>query len=366
MKKFFKIFTIVFFIGLFFGTLMFLWNKTRPTEIVYKLVETSRDTITNKTIATGNVEPRDEVLIKPQISGIISDIYFEAGQMIKKGETIALVEVVPEMSSINAAESRVKTNNIQLEQTQKDFNRVEKLYNSGVITAEDYESAESNLKIAKENLQSSEDALEITLKGMTTRSKSKSNTQIRATVTGMILDVPIKVGNSVTMTNTYNDGTTIASIADLSDMLFVGDIDEIEIGKIKENMKAKITIGALQGVVLDAVLEYISPKAVEKNGIVVFEIKASAQVPDSVFIRAGYSANATIITDLRENIMVVPEIVIKFEDMKTYVEVITSEEGVVPQVFEKKFVTLGLSNGVLVEVTAGLDGTEKMKGNIIQ
>lgn len=367
MKKFFKVFTILFFVLLFIGTLVFLWNKTRTKVTSYELVETKRDTLMNSTIATGNIEPRDEVLIKPQISGIISEIYCEAGQMIKQGDVIATVKVIPEMSALNSAGSRVNGSIITLEQAEKDYNRVKSLHSTGVVTTEEFEQTQTSLKRAKEDLQNAKDNLEIVEKGMTSRSAKISNTQIRATVTGMVLDVPIKVGNSVIQSNTFNDGTTIATIADLSDMLFVGNVDETEVGKIKENMNAKITIGAIQDVVINANLEYISPKSILENGIIVFEIKAATVIPDSLFIRAGYSANAEIITDLKENVLAIPERVVMFKGDTSYVEVLTSlPDDIEAQIFERRDVKLGLSNGVTVEIISGLEGTEKLKGNLKQ
>lgn len=365
MKKTLKLLSILFFVLLFIGTLVFLWNKTTPKPITYALVKPTYDTLMNKTIATGNIEPRDEVLIKPQISGIISDIYCEAGQMIKKGDIIAQVKIIPEMGALNSAQNRVRVSKIKLEQTQREFNRIKKLYSKGVITAEIFEQSKTDLNIGKEDLQNAKDNLEIVEKGMTSGFASMSNTQIRATVTGMILDVPVKVGNSVIPSNTFNEGTTIATIADLNNMLFVGSVDETEIGKLKEGMNAEISIGALQNIKLRANLEYISPKASEKNGIIVFQIKAATVIPDSIFVRSGYSANGIIITELRENVMTLPEMVIQFENNNSYVEVLTSEEGDTSQVFERKEIKLGLSNGVNVEILSGLEGEEDIKGNVI-
>ena len=220
------------------------------------------------------------------------------------------------------------------------------------------------MKSSKEDLLSSEDNLEIVQKGMTSRSSALSNTQVRATVAGMVLDVPVKVGNSVILSNTFNDGTTVAIIANLNDMLFVGDVDETEVGKLKEGMKAEITVGALQSLKMTAKLEYISPKASEVDGVVVFQIKAATAIPDTVLIRSGYSANASIVTAEKIDVLSIPESVVSFEDGKSYVEVLTSAEDVNPQVFEKKEVVLGFSNGINVEVVSGLEETVKMKGNL--
>lgn len=364
MKKFFKLFAILFFVILLIGTLVFLWQKTRPKVVTYELHEITRDTISKEAIATGKIEPRDEILIKPQISGIISEVYCEAGQMVKTGDVIAKVKVIPEMGALNSAESRVNVAKINLEQSEREYNRVKKLHSNGVMTSEEFEKIETALKRAKEELINAKDNLEIVENGVSSRTAEISNTQIRATVTGMVLDVPIKVGNSVIQSNTFNDGTTIASIADLSDMLFVGKVDETEIGKLKENMPVVISIGALQKIKLNAILEYISPKASDEDGVVMFEIKAATSIPDSVFIRAGYSANASITTDLRENVLAISESAIEFENEVPFVHVLTSDSTATEQVFERKEIKLGLTNGMKVEIISGLDGTEKLRGNV--
>ena len=218
------------------------------------------------TVATGKVEPRDEVLIKPQISGIISEVYKEAGQSVKQGEVIAKVKVIPELGTLNSAESRVRLAEINAKQAETDFARVEKLFNDKLISNEEYEKGEVNVKQAREELQTAKDNLEIVKEGITKNSASFSSTLIRSTITGLILDVPIKVGNSVIMSNTFNDGTTIATVANMNDLIFRGNLDETEVGRVHEGMPVKLTIGALQNLSFNAVLEYISPKGVEENG----------------------------------------------------------------------------------------------------
>ncbi len=363
MKKFFKIFMIVFFVLLLIGTFVFLWSKTRPVKVVYNTVQPAVDTIEKRVVATGKVEARDEVLIKPQISGIVSDIYFEAGQMVRQGDVIARVKVIPEMGALNSAQSRLTLANISMGQVQTDFNRTQQLYDSGVISLEEYEKAKSDFARVKEELQNAKDNLEIVEKGASSRMSGASNTQIRSTINGMILDIPIKVGNSVIQSNTFNDGTTIASIADLGDMIFRGQIDEAEVGRLKEGMPMALTIGALQGVNLDAVLEYLSPKGVESNGVVLFEMKAAVKIPAGVFVRAGYSANASIVTDSRQGVLTIPESVVAFEDEKPCVYALTSKPEAEEQVFEKKEVTLGLSDGVNVEVLSGVEEGDNLRGS---
>lgn len=364
MKKFFKIFAIVLFAGLFVGTLIYLWKRSQPKITIYNTISAVQDTLQNSTVATGNIEPRDEVLVKPQISGIISEIYCQAGQKVKTGDVLAVVKVIPEIGQLNSAESNVKIQEISLEQTKREYNRIKSLHDAGVATDEELETITTELAKNNENLTSAKESLEIIQTGISKRSAKYSNTQIRATITGVVLDVPIKVGNSVIQANTFNDGTTIASIADLGDIIFKGTVDETEIGKLSEGMDVEIAIGALQDVKLDATLEYLSPKSTMTNNIVTFEIKAAVEVPDSIFIRAGYSANATIITDKREGVLSISEAVIEYKDGKPNVNILTSEEGVEPQTFESREITTGLSDGVNIEVTTGLDGSEKIKESI--
>ena len=349
MKKVFRILLIVLLAGLFVGTFVFLWNKTRPVKTVYGIVTPVRDTISQFVVATGQVEPRDEVLIKPQISGIISALHKEAGNMVRQGDVIATVKVIPEMSSLNNAESGVKQAEINLEQTRREYERTEKLYRKNVITLDEFEKAETQLRIAEENLQSARDNLEIVRDGIVSRNAEISNTQIRSTIDGMILDIPVKVGNSVIQSNTFNDGTTIAVVADMNDMIFRGKVDETDVGKLHEGMPVTLTIGAVQDSKLNARLEYISPKATTDNN-------------DNIFVRSGYSANASIMIETRENVLAVPESVLEFEEDKTYAYVLTSPEGAEEQTFEKREVTTGLSDGMNMEIKEGLSETDRLRG----
>ena len=362
MKKFLKIFLGILFLALLVGTFVFLWNKTRPVKVVYTLATPVHDTIRQYVIASGKVEPRDEVLIKPQISGIVSDVYKEAGQMVRKGEVIATVKVVPEMGQLSSAESRVSVAEISLAQTRREFGRTETLHDKGVVSDEEFEQGRTDLQKAEEELQNAKENLEIVKNGITSRYKELSNTQIRSTIDGMILDVPIKVGNSVIQANTFNDGTTIASVADMSNMLFRGNVDETDVGKLHEGMPVKLTIGALQNVELDANLEYVSPKATEDNGVIMFEVKAAVKIPENVFVRAGYSANASIVIESREGVLTLPESTVEFEGEKTYVYLLTSAEDIAEQTFDKREVKIGLSDGINIELTEGVTADDKVRG----
>ena len=352
MKKYTKFIFIGLFVFVLIWTFVFLWKKSRPVKVEYQIVTPVVGTIEKKTVATGKVEPRDEVLINPQISGIVSEVCKEAGQSVKAGEVLAKVKVIPEMGTLSAAESRVNVAQINLRQTQKEYDRTKELYKGKVIASEEFERAETEWMRAKEELQNAQDNLEIVRDGIAKRSSQFSNTQIRATITGMILDVPIKVGNSVIQSNNFNDGTTIATIADMSDMIFKGKIDETEVGRIKEGMPLTLTIGALQDMKFNAILEYISPKSIEENGAILFEIKAAAEVPDSVFVRAGYSANAEIILDRCQEVLTIPESTVEFQQDSTFVQVVTAEE---PELeLQRRYVKLGLSDGINIQVKEGL------------
>ena len=287
MKKFLKILLAAIFVGLLLSTFVFLWRKTRPQTTTYSLVSPRTDTLRRTVVATGKVEPRDEVLIKPQISGIVSELHKEAGQLVRKGEVIATVKVIPELASLNSAESRVAVARLSLDQARTEQERTAALYAKGVVAAEEFEQGRTALRKAEEELRNAQDNLEITRNGIANRYREQSNTQVRSTIDGMILDVPVKEGNSVIQANTFNDGTTIASVADMSDMLFRGKVDETDVGKLRTGMPVRLTVGAMQDVELAARLEYVAPKAAEENGLVLFEVKAAAAIPDSLFVRAG-------------------------------------------------------------------------------
>ncbi|MDR1022114.1 MAG: efflux RND transporter periplasmic adaptor subunit [Prevotellaceae bacterium] len=361
MKRFFRIFLLALLGLVVVFTFVFLWRKSRPKEVVYEVVVPSVRTIENKTVATGTVEPRDEVLIKPQINGIISELYKEAGQLIKSGEVVAKVKVIPEMSQLSDAESNVRQQEINLEYVQQVYDRQKKLYEQGVIAKEEFQKTATDLTSQEESLSQARDRLSIIRDGISKKSSSYSTTQVRSTITGMILNVPVKVGNSVIQSNTFNEGTTIAAIADMGDMIFKGKVDETDVGKVREGMTITLTVGALENVKFSANLEYISPKGVEENGAIMFEIKAAAEIPKGVYVRAGYSANAEIVLSRADSVLSIPEGCIEFSNDSAFVQVLKAETP--KQEFEKRFVTVGLSDGINMEVKAGLTEDEKVRGN---
>ena len=360
MKKYLKITLLVVIAILLVGTFVFLYQKSKPKVITYEIVKPEVTDLQKTTVATGKVEPRDEILIKPQISGIIDKVYKEAGQAVKKGEVIAKVKVIPELGQLNSAESRVRLAEINATQAETDFARVKKLYEDQLISREEYEKSEVALKQAREERQTAKDNLEIVKEGITKNSASFSSTMIRSTIDGLILDVPVKAGNSVIMSNTFNDGTTIATVANMNDLIFRGNIDETEVGRIHQGMPVKITLGALQNMEFDAQLEYISPKGVEENGANQFEIKAAITVPDTITIRSGYSANAEIVLARASKVLAVPESTVEFKNDSTFVYVLT--DSVPSQKFSRRTITTGMSDGIKIEVKNGLNANEKIRG----
>lgn len=363
MKKVLKIALVVLFALIIVGTIAFLLFKSMPKKVDYELATVEKGSIETSTVATGNVSPRDEILIKPQISGIITELKKEAGDYVKVGEVIAVVKVIPEMAQLNSAESRVNIAEINLKQVKAEYDRQKQLFAKGVIAKEEMDKSDAEYKRAIEELENSKDNLDIIKTGMSKKTAQYSNTQIRSTITGMILDVPVKVGNSVIQSNTFNDGTTIASVADMNDMIFIGKVDETEVGRIHLDMPIKLSIGAIEKQKFDAKLEYIAPKGVEENGAILFEIKAAAHIPDTVLIRAGYSANAEIVLSKKENILTIPESCVTFRNDSSFVSVLQdtiSKE----QNFVEKYIKLGLSDGIKVEVKQGLSEGAKIRGNV--
>jgi len=345
------------------GTFYFLWKKAQPVIIQYEIVAPEQGTVETKAVAAGNVEPRYEILIKPQISGIIATLSKEAGQMITSGEIIATIKVIPEMVQLNSAESRVKLAEITLRQVEETFNRDEALHKQGVISNEDFNVSNANYLKSKEELANAQSALEIIRDGIAKNSNMSSTTQIRSTITGMILDIPVKVGNSVIQSNNFNEGTTIASVANMKDMIFRGTVDETEIGRIREGMPITLTIGAIENEKFDATLEYVSPKGVEKSGSIQFEIKAAIEIPDSSFIRAGYSANAEIVLKRAVDVLTIPESTVEFHGDSTFVQIVKQETPT--QIFEKHAIKIGLSDGIKIEIQEGLTANDKIRGAAI-
>ncbi|MCM4155305.1 efflux RND transporter periplasmic adaptor subunit [Gramella sp. AN32] len=358
MKRIVTIVILVLIAVSFVGALYYLYQKNQEDPIVYETEEPSVQTIIKNTVATGKIVPKEEVLIKPNISGIIDEIYIEAGDKIKANDLIAKIRVIPNVSSLQSAKDAVATARINMENEQKIYDRQKSLFDKGVISANDFDNAEASFKRAEQNYRSAQQNNEIIRTGTTSGIGSSSNTLIRSTVEGMVLDVPVKTGNQVIESNNFNDGTTIATLADVNEMIFEGKVDESEVGKIKENLPLQVTVGAIENKTFDAVLDYIAPKGVEENGAIQFEIKGTLNKADTTFIRAGLSANASIILAKAEEVLAIKEALVQFdpETQKPFVEIMTGD-----QEFERKDIELGVSDGIHVEVKNGLKKGDKIK-----
>lgn len=360
MKKYLKVIIAAIVVLIFIGTFVFLYQKSKPQPVVYDEFTPKVADISKTTVITGAIEPRDEVEVKPQISGIITEIYKEAGQMVKAGEVIAKVKVIPDMGQLSSAESRVRLAEINLKQAKVNYDREKQLYDKQLVSAEEYDNVRQTLDQAREEKTAAIDALEVVRDGVSSSNASASSTLIRSTISGLILDIPVKVGNSVILSNTFNDGTTIASVADMGDLIFRGNIDETEVGQLVTGMPMRITIGALQNLKFDASLEYISPKATDNNGANQFEIKAAVTVPQGNAIRSGYSANAEIELASAKGVLTVPESAIEFSGNDTYVYVIKGSGD--DKTYERRKVATGLSDGINIEIKSGLKKSEKVRG----
>ena len=359
MKKFFRYFLLTLAAILFIGTFVFLYRKSRPKEVKYQELEVVLSDIRRTTVVTGKIQPRDEVNIKPQINGIISELYKEAGQEVAANEVIAKLKVIPDMNSLSSAQSRVRLADINLKQAQTNYEREKALYDQKLVSADEYEKVLQALNQAKEERAAAKDALEVIRDGVSSSNKTGSSTLVRSTISGLILDIPVKVGNSVIQANTLNEGTTVATVANMNDLIFDGNIDETEVGSLSEGIPVIITIGALQDYSFDATLEYIAPKAVENNGSNQFEIKAAVKVPEGQTIRSGYSANAEIVLQEAAQVLSVQESALEFEGDSTFVYVKEADDYI------RRPVKTGLSDGINIEIKEGLNLGEKVRGNRI-
>lgn len=358
MKKVVTILILVFIAVTFVGALYYLYQKNQEDPVVYETEMASIQSIVKKTVATGNIVPREEVLIKPNISGIIDEIYIDAGQQVKTGDLLARIRVIPNVSSLQSARDAVNTAQINLDNEKKLFGRQNELFEKGVISANDYDNAEVAFRRAEQNLRSAKQNFEIVQTGTTSGIGAAANTLIRSTVDGMVLDVPVKVGNQVIESNNFNEGTTLATLADVNEMIFEGKVDESEVGKIKENLPLEVSVGAIENKTFNAVLDYIAPKGVDENGAIQFAIKGTLDKADTTFIRAGLSANASIILARADEVLAIKEALVQFDPdtKKPFVEIDNGN-----QEFIRKDLELGVSDGIFVEVKNGITKEDKIK-----
>ena len=360
MKKYGKVLVFMAFVLVLVAIFVFLYRQTKPEEIIYEKVSPAVKDIDKMTVVTGKIVPRDEINVKPQISGIITEVFKEPGESVKEGEVIAKVKVIPEMSSLSSAQSRVRLSEINLNQAQVNLDREQELYDKFLISREEYEKVLQARDQAKAEYDAAVDALEVIRDGVSSSNASSSSTLIRSTISGLVLDVPVKVGNSVILSNTFNDGTTIAVVADMNDLIFDGKIDETEVGRLKEGMPMTITVGALKDLSFEAVLEYISPKANENNGTNEFQIKAAVTIPSDVKIRSGYSANARIVLERAEGVLTSPESTLEFAGDTVYVNVLGDDDE-----YHRRDISTGISDGIDIEVKSGITKDDVLKGNRI-
>jgi HlyD family secretion protein len=356
LKKIRNILLVIILIGGLFWTFYFLFQKSQKPPEVFNTIGLFDTVIIKKTVATGSVTPRREVNMKSQVSGIIEKLFIVAGQEIRAGDVIARIKIIPNMLNLANAESRVNAAKLSYENTLTEYERNKGLFDQKVISAAEFQQQDLKLKTTLEELESAQNQLQIIRDGVSKSSGSTSNTMVRSTISGMVLDVPVKEGGQVIESNTFNEGTTICSVANMGEMIFEGKLDESEVGKVKPGMDIILTIGAIDQQSFKARLEYIAPKGITENGAIQFLIRASISKDNTAFLRAGYSANADIILDKKDNAPALPESVLLFENDKPYVEV---EKGT--QVFEKRFVKTGLSDGINIEILDGLRKNDKVK-----
>lgn len=359
MKKIFKVFLLIL---LFIGSswaIRYLITTNKKENIIYTTTTAFKTDISKKAVVTGLIKAKEDIEIKPNVSGIIKEIKVQEGDIVKQGEVVARLNVVPSVNNLSKAQAQINVAQISFNNESKNYHRQKELYEYGVISKADYEKAETSYLNAGENVRSAEENYEIIRTGTSRHFAGDANTQIRAKINGMVLNIPVKVGDQVIESNSFNSGTTIATLANVSNMIFQGNVDEAEVGKLKEGMSVKIKVGALPGKSFEGVLYFISPLGVDSEGAVKFEIKATIKLKKEVFLRAGYSANAEINLETVKNVLAIKEGLLRFEkDGTPYVEIAAENEE---KPFEKRYVELGLSDGINIEIKKGIFKKDKIK-----
>ncbi|HEV7232347.1 MAG TPA: efflux RND transporter periplasmic adaptor subunit [Bacteroidia bacterium] len=356
IKTVLKYLLLVILLGTFGWTIKFLWSKSEKPPVVFETKSPVKTDIIQKTVATGSILPRKEIFMKSQVSGIIEKVYVLAGQNIRQGDVIAKIKIIPNMVNLNSAENRLNQAKISFENAGIEYERNKKLFDQNIIPRAEFQSTELKYNSAKEEQDAAQNNLDLIRDGVTKSSGNATNTLIRSTISGMLLDVPVKEGNSVIESNTFNEGTTIASVADMGEMIFDGKVDESEVGKLKLGMDLILTVGAISSEKFRARLEYISPKGVTENGAIQFQIKAAVSLAKNQFLRAGYSANADILLAQKKDVLALSESVLQFDKELPYVE---REDS--PGHFSKRSIKTGISDGINIEVLEGLTLTDKVK-----
>ena len=354
--KFKNIGIILLSLGLLFAIAYFVRTNSK-SAIEYETTNPFISSIELTSVVTGKVIPEDEVEIKPQLNGIIEKILVEEGDTVQNGQLIAVIKVVPDERSVYGAQAQVTSSKLNLENGEKQLNRAKELFAKQIISQQEFEDAELRYNSAKENLKAAENDLEIIRNGSVAGS-STANTNIRATLSGTILEIPVEVGDQVIAANNFNAGTSVAIIADLSQMIFEGKVDEAEVGNLTNGMKIIVSMAAIPNKEFDAKLKFVAPKGTEEGGAVQFKIEAELALDDDTFVRAGYSANGALVVNSKTDIMVIPEAVLQFDrrTQQPFVEIEISDQN-----FERRELETGLSDGIKVEVLSGVEMTDNIK-----
>ena len=343
-------------LGALFATAYFIKTNNK-SAIEYETQSAIITNIEKKTVVTGKVIPEDEVEIKPQIQGIIEGLFVEEGDLVETGDLLAKIKVVHNEQNLNSARGRLQNSKIVLKNAKIEFDRNQDLFEKGIISKQQFQNVELQYNQALQSVKNAESDLEIIRSG-SAGGDASANTNIRATVPGTILEIPVEEGFQVIASNSFNAGTTIATIADMKKMIFEGKVDEAEVGKLRVGMPLEVNLGAIEDQSLNAELKFIAPKGNEEQGAVQFIIEADLFLNDSIFIRAGYSANASLVLEKKDSIMAISESLLQFdrETEKPFVEILIGE-----QQFDKRDVEIGLSDGVNVELISGISMEDKIK-----
>ena len=358
MKRFRRPLFVTLLILVVLWSFWFLYKKSAKVPDEFTTERPRTENIVKKTVANGKIVPRREIAIKPVVSGIITEVLVEAGQQVKQGDILAKIQVVPDMLSLSNAENRVRTSEIGLQNAQLNYDRNKPLADKGVISAAEMQTFDIALRNARQEVEAAQDALQVVRDGISKSTRGVANTLVRSTVTGMVLDVPVKEGSSVIERNNFNEGTTIAMVADMTDLIFEGKVDESEVGKVRLGMPVVLTVGAVEEATWDAELEYIAPKGVDESGAILFEIRAAVKVKEGMTLRAGYSANADIVLDQRDGVLAVPESIVEFNDRGDSAWVHVREgEG-----WKRTWIRTGLSDGIHIEVLEGVTESTELRG----
>ena len=357
MKNWIKYIVIILVVFLLLFVLKYFNDSNTASIIDYKTEQPFYTSIKKEVVATGKLNPEDEIQLKPQVSGIIDKIFVEEGDIVERGDLIANIRVVPNEQALISAKSRINSSKLSFDNAKKLFDRSEKLYEKGVISKQDFENSQLSMEQNMESLRQAENDFKIIKQGTLTGGTS-ANTNVLAQISGTILEIPVREGDQVIESNNFNAGVTIATVADMTKMIFEGQVDETEVSKLSEGSKIKVVLGALEKEEFEAKLTFVAPKGIELGGAVQFKIKADVEIPESVNVRAGYSANAIMSIGQKENILCINESLLQFNRFtdKPFVE-IQNENGL----FITKEVEVGISDGINVEILNGVNENDNIK-----